>query len=85
MLLLIRTPLVDQSQPCLLQTVLLGPMVLRCLGHSYGPLWSFPASGASRLTEYLSLGHSNGVCLRQLTNTSYGGAFIVKVKRALQS
>jgi hypothetical protein len=65
--LLIRTPLVDQSQSCLLQTVLLGPMVLRCLGRSYGPLWFFTTSGASRLTEYLSLGHSSAVWLRYVT------------------
>jgi hypothetical protein len=38
-LLLIRTPLVDHYQPCLGLTVLLGPMVLRCLGRPYSPLW----------------------------------------------
>jgi hypothetical protein len=39
LLLLISTPLVDYYQPYLGLTVLLGPMVLRCLGRPYGPLW----------------------------------------------
>ena len=73
------TPLVDQYQPDLGLTVLLGPMVLRCLGRPYSLLWHLPALGVSQLTEYLSFGHSYGVCLRQRQRqpTSYGGASIV--------
>jgi hypothetical protein len=62
--MVIRTPLVPHQLSHLLLTVLLGPLVLRCLGRSYGVLSFFSSSGGSRLTEYLSLGHSNGVCLR---------------------
>jgi hypothetical protein len=80
LLLLIRTPLVLHQLPDLGQTVLLGPLVLRCLGRPYGPLSFFSSSGASQETEYLSFGHSNGVCLRQRQKiTSYGGALIVEV------
>ena len=45
MLLLSCTPLVDQYQPCLGLTVLLGPMVLRCLGRPYGLLSFFSPRG----------------------------------------
>jgi hypothetical protein len=47
--------------------VLLGPLVLRCLGHPNGLLWYLIASGASRRTEYLLLGHSSAVWLRYVT------------------
>jgi hypothetical protein len=65
-------------EPTLEERELLGAASPCGAGLLLRSLSSLCFSGASRLTEYLSLEHSCGVCLRQKISTSYGGPLLLR-------